>query len=74
MELLTLENWSHGQYIKDEMRAIISCGASYDNQLEYYITVLDENDDEVFQQKFNSLESAIAKPIFEDMFNSYIRV
>lgn len=59
MKLLTTENWNHGQFVKDEMRAIISCGASLTKDIEYYLTVLDENDSEVFQQSFNQLESAL---------------
>ena len=59
MKLMTLENWTHGQYVKEEIRAIVSCGASASTELEYYLTVLDENDAEIFQQGFKQLEKAI---------------
>lgn len=57
---VTPENWTHTQYVLDNLRAIISFGASWDrpNDLLYYVTLLDQDDQEIFQQQFEDLASA----------------
>lgn len=60
MNIITTENWTHTQYSKEELRAIISCGASLSGELEYYLTVLDENDVELFQKGFEQLSDAVS--------------
>lgn len=57
---ITEENWGYCQYTKEELRAIVSCGASSSENLEYYMTVLDENDAEVFQASYPELTLAIS--------------
>ena len=57
---VTTDNWTHTQYVLDNLRALISLGASWEKPAEliYLVTLLDENDQEVFQQEFKTLESA----------------
>lgn len=53
-------NWNHSQYQSEHNKAIISIGA-HENKPEeicYYITVLDEENNELFQQEFKELDQA----------------
>ena len=59
MQNISQDNWFHVQFVKDESRAIISCGAQDTETIEYFITVLDENDHELFQERYTQLDTAI---------------
>jgi hypothetical protein len=55
------ENWTYTQYTFDNLRAIISLGAELegeDTSFCYFVTVLDDEEQEVFQQQFTSLDLA----------------
>lgn len=57
---VTPDNWSHTHYQFENLRAIISFGANWDesDELIYFVTVLDEDDQEVFQEQFQTLSEA----------------
>lgn len=54
------DNWTHTQYALDNLRALISFGADYKrpDELIYFATLLDQDDQEVFQADFTSLQAA----------------
>lgn len=62
MQCVTNENWSYCRYEKGVFMAIISFGASpestQEDRLEYYVTVLENEEQEVFQKGFESLGEA----------------
>lgn len=62
MQCVTSENWSYCRYEKGDFMAIISFGASpesaQEDRLEYYVTVLEKEEQEVFQKTFESLNEA----------------
>ena len=65
MQSVNVSNWSFCRYENKNFMALISFGASpeglKDDELEYYVTVLEniENEQkEVFQEQFDSLGSA----------------
>lgn len=61
MEKFTPENWNYCQYRNEDLKAIISFGASpdiLDDSFQYYITLLDDENNEVFQEEFESLSDA----------------
>lgn len=62
MQCVTNENWSYCRYEKGDFMAIISFGASpesaREDRLEYYVTVLEKEEQEVFQKSFESLSEA----------------
>lgn len=61
---ITTDNWSHTQYNYEGLRAFISFGAHWDfekyesSEIIYFVTVLDEEENEVFQSQFQTLELA----------------
>lgn len=67
MENFTADNWNYVQYINTTdsglKRAILSIGAMPNAQDEieflYFITILDQENNEVFQEEFKSLDIAI---------------
>lgn len=59
--LINSDNWTFCHYASANLKAIISFGASPEStsdELEYYVTVIDEEGKDVFQKDFNSLDSA----------------
>ncbi|MBT4791303.1 MAG: hypothetical protein HON90_07015 [Halobacteriovoraceae bacterium] len=59
--MFTTNNWNHCQYINQDHRAVISIGANdnLDNfQLLYFVTVLDSENNEMFQQELHDLDAA----------------
>jgi len=54
-------SWTYCQYTQGDLRALITLGASpdiLDDSFSYYSTVLDQDNVEVFQAEFNTLEKA----------------
>lgn len=62
MQCVNSENWNYCRYQQGNMLAMISFGASpeslKEDRLEYYVTVLEDEEKEIFQQQFNSLAQA----------------
>jgi hypothetical protein len=62
MQCVNIENWSYCRYEKGHFIAFISFGANpesmAEDRLEYYVTVLENEDQEVFQETFESLTEA----------------
>lgn len=62
MQCVNLENWSYCRYEKGDFLAMISFGANpesiKEDCLEYYVTVLEKEEKEVFQATFDSLTEA----------------
>lgn len=62
MQCVTIENWSYCRYERGNFMALISFGADpeglLEDRLEYYVTVLEDENKEIFQQQFNSLSEA----------------
>jgi hypothetical protein len=62
MQSVNLKNWSHCRYQKGDFMALITFGADPEsvenNSLEYYVTVLENEMQETFQQKFEDLADA----------------
>ncbi len=62
MRCVNIENWTYCRYEKDNFMAMISFGASpesmEEDRLEYYVTVLEDEDKEIFQKNFDSLHDA----------------
>ncbi len=61
MGQFTINNWNYAQYTNGNLKAIIGFGASpdiLDDTFTYYATVLDNENNEQFQQEFTSLEEA----------------
>ena len=56
------ENWTYTRYKKGDFIALISFGANpesiLEDRLEYYVTVLENEEKEVFQERFDSLTEA----------------
>lgn len=57
---ITSENWTHCSFTHENLKAMITFGASPDNleSFTYYVTVLDQDNNEVFQKEFTSLDDA----------------
>jgi hypothetical protein len=57
-----MENWTFTRYQKGNFIAMISFGADpesvQEDRLEYYVTVLENEEKEVFQERFDSLSDA----------------
>ncbi len=54
-------NWNSCQYTNQGLKAIISLGASpgiLDSEFYYYVTVLDEENNEMFQEEFPDIDAA----------------
>jgi hypothetical protein len=62
MQRVNTQNFSFCRYRQGSFLAQITFGASPEgiekNQLEYYVTVLEDEMNEVFQQEFSSLSDA----------------
>ncbi len=62
MQCINIENWSYCRYQKGDFMAMITFGASLDSiqegALEYYVTVLENEEREVYQKDFDSLTEA----------------
>lgn len=62
MQSVNIENWTYCRYEKESFMAMISFGASPDSltedQMEYFVTVLEDEIKEVFQAGFTSLGEA----------------
>ncbi len=62
MQSVNTENWTYCRYLNGTFMAMISFGADpesiSEDRLDYYVTVLENEDTEVFQQKFTSLMDA----------------
>jgi hypothetical protein len=62
--MFTIDNWSYSCFKSSSLQVIISLGGSFDESssepiVEYLVTVLDEKQNETFQQNFNNLEKAV---------------
>lgn len=62
MQCVNSENWTFCRYQKDVFLAMISFGADpesmKEDRLEYYVTVLENEEKEIFQQSFDNLADA----------------
>ncbi len=62
MQSVNTKNWTYSRYIKDQFMALITFGANPETidkgELEYYVTVLEDELTEVFQASFQSLPEA----------------
>jgi len=62
MQSVNTKNWTYTRYQKENFMALITFGADPESmtegRLEYYVTVLEEEIHESFQEKFDSLASA----------------
>lgn len=62
MQSVTVENWSYCRFQKGKFLALISFGADPESmaqdRLEYYVTVLEDEEKEIFQKKFEALTEA----------------
>jgi hypothetical protein len=66
MEIITTDNWTFTGFKANELLALISLGAkpatdSIEPDLIYFLTVMDNDGIEVFQQEYSSLDMAIEK-------------
>jgi hypothetical protein len=56
------KNWTYSRFLKGDFIAMVSFGADPDSvkedRLEYYVTVLENETHEAFQEKFDSLADA----------------
>lgn len=59
---VNLKNWTYSRYHKGEFMALITFGADpesiKEDRLEYYVTVLENEINETFQETFNTLADA----------------
>lgn len=62
MLCVNIENWTFTRYQNGNFIAMISFGANpeliQEDRLEYYVTVLENEEKEVFQERFDSLSDA----------------
>lgn len=62
MQSVNTDNWTFCRYMNDTFLAMISFGADpetiAEDRLDYFVTVLQNEDTEIFQQKFESLSEA----------------
>lgn len=62
MHCVNTQNWSFCRYTQGDFLAMITFGADpesiKEDRLEYYVTVLENEEIEVFQQKFDELAEA----------------
>lgn len=62
MQRITLNNWTYCRFQNEKFKALITFGASpvsiTEDRLEYYVTVLNADECEVFQKDFDTLSSA----------------
>lgn len=59
---VNIKNWTYSRYSKGDFMALVTFGADpesmSDDRLEYYVTVLENEIHEAFQEKFTSLADA----------------
>lgn len=64
MQRVNLKNWNFAQYRLDNLMCMVSFGAepteSEEFQMQYFVTVLEDEQVEKFQKKFDSLNLACA--------------
>ncbi len=62
MQSVNIENWTYSRYEKENFWAQITFGADpeslSEDRLEYYVTVLQDEMNEIFQRKFENLTAA----------------
>lgn len=62
MQCVNIENWTYCRFERGAFKAFISFGANpesiQEDRLEYYVTVLENEEKEVFQESFDSLNDA----------------
>lgn len=62
MQCVNIENWTYCRFEKGAFWAFITFGANpesmEEDRLEYYVTVLENEEKEVFQERFDSLNEA----------------
>lgn len=62
MQSVNAKNWTYSRYHKGDFMALITFGADpesvSDDRLEYYVTVLENEIHEAFQETFKSLNEA----------------
>jgi hypothetical protein len=62
MQSVSVKNWNYCRYENKNFMALVSFGANpesiKEDRLEYYVTVLENEDKEVFQLNFSSLSEA----------------
>lgn len=61
MEKFTDQNWNYAQFTDGQLKAIIGLGASpeiLDDSFIYFVSVLDEDNNEIHQEEFNQVEMA----------------
>lgn len=59
--LINSDNWTFCHYASNNKKAVITFGASPDmpeDNFEYYVTVVDEDNNELFQKDFSKLDVA----------------
>lgn len=72
--LINSDNWTFCHYASTEAKAVITIGASPDmddNEFEYFVTVIDEDNNEIFQKEFNKLTTACSyiNTRYKDIWN-----
>lgn len=58
---ITTQNWNHTHYNSNNLKAIVSIGASPEipeKDFIYFVTVIDENNNELLQEEFMTDEKA----------------
>jgi hypothetical protein len=62
MQRVNLENWSYTRYENKNFMALITFGADPEslkvNEFQYYVTVIKDEEKEIFQSSFDSLTEA----------------
>jgi hypothetical protein len=62
MQRINIENWTYCRYEKGDFMAMITFGANpesiQEDRLEYYVTVLEKEEKEIFQESFESVSEA----------------
>lgn len=62
MQCVNIENWTYCRYEKGDFMAMVTFGADpesmKEDRLEYFVTVLEKEEKEVFQAPFESITDA----------------
>lgn len=62
MHSINLENWTYTRYSNADFMALVTFGADpeslKEDRMEYYVTVLQNEEKEVFQKRFDALGDA----------------
>ena len=62
--MITNENWTHTSYKNENLNALITFGSApdiLDDRFTYYLTVLDHEQNEVYQEEFTTLDNACSQ-------------